>query len=104
MRAKRVDRNQPEIVKALRAYGCSVWHTHMMGEGFPDLIVGHRRSNLIGFLEIKDGKKPPSARELTPAQRIFFMEWDGFPMAVVTDVDGALRFARMLAFGDENGR
>jgi hypothetical protein len=70
-----------------------------MGEGFPDLIVGHRRSRRIGFMEIKDGLKPPSARKLTEPQERFWKEWDGFPMAVVTDVDGALRFARMLAFG-----
>jgi hypothetical protein len=101
MRAKRVDRNQPEIVKALRQYGCSVLHTHTMGEGFPDLIVGHRHSRRIGFVEIKDGKKPPSARKLTDPQEKFWTEWDGFPMAVVTDVDSALRFARMLAFEDE---
>jgi hypothetical protein len=101
MRAKRVDRNQPEIVKALRAYGCSVQHTHMMGEGFPDLIVGHRHSHRIGFMEIKDGEKVPSARKLKKTQEKFFAEWGGFPIGLVTDVDGALRFARMLAFGDD---
>ena len=101
MRAKRADRNQPEIVKALRQYGCSVLHTHTMGEGFPDLIVGHPHSRRIGFIEIKDGLKPPSARKLTKPQKLFWTEWAEFPMAVVTDVEGALRFARMLAFGDD---
>jgi hypothetical protein len=28
----------------------------------------------------------------------FWDEWRGCPMALVTDVEGALRFARMLTF------
>jgi hypothetical protein len=105
MRAARVDANQKKIVAALRGYGCSVTHLHQVGDGCPDLAIatppddrGRRR---IGFVEIKDGSKPPSARKLTEDQIKFWDEWKGAPMALVTDVDGALRFARLLAFEPE---
>lgn len=87
MRAARVDRNQAEIVKALRNIGCSVQHLHRCGEGVPDLLVGVRRRNFL--LECKDGKKPPSARELTPDQVDWHIEWRG-QVAVITSVDEAL--------------
>ena len=31
MRAAKADRNQPDIVRALREYGCSVLHLHTLG-------------------------------------------------------------------------
>jgi hypothetical protein len=105
VRAARVDANQTAVIKALRGYGCSVYPTHAVGAGFPDLVVGSppgpdgRRR--VGFVEVKDGSKPPSARKLTADQIEFWDEWAGCPMAIVTDVDGALRFARLLAFEPE---
>jgi pimeloyl-ACP methyl ester carboxylesterase len=105
MRAARVDGNQAAIVKALRGYGCSVLHMHQIGNGCPDLAIatppddkGLRR---IGFIEVKDGTKPPSARKLTADQVEFWDEWKGAPMALVTDEAGALRFARLLTFEAE---
>jgi hypothetical protein len=95
-RASRTDATQTAIVKALRGYGCSVTHLHAVGDGCPDLLVGiHKRTGLI---ECKDGAKSPSARMLTGDQLKWHKEWKGGPVAIVTDVDGALRFARMLAF------
>jgi len=38
-RAARTDENQVEIVKAFRAAGCDVLHTHQLGQGAPDLFV-----------------------------------------------------------------
>lgn len=40
MRAAKVDKNQPEIVEALRAEGAVVQHLHAVGVGCPDLLVG----------------------------------------------------------------
>jgi hypothetical protein len=101
-RAARTDAPQVEIVTALRGYGCSVLHTHTIGHGCPDLVVGgppgvdgRRR---MGFLEVKTGSNPPSRRKLQPDQIKFWDEWAGCPLGLVTDVEGALRFARMLAF------
>lgn len=99
MRAKKIDATQVAIVKALRDYGCSVTHLHEVGRGCPDLLVGiHGRT---GLLELKDGAKPPSARKRTPQQVTWWMEWKGGPVGLAIDVDSALRFARMLAFGEE---
>jgi hypothetical protein len=73
-----------------------------MGDGFPDLVVGsppnEKGMRRIGFVEVKDGAKPPSRRKLTADQIAFWDEWKGCPMALVMDVEGALRFARMLTF------
>jgi hypothetical protein len=104
MRAARVDANQKKIVAALRGYGCAVQHLHEVGRGCPDLVIGCRTRDgflRVGFVEIKDGSKPPSARKKTPDQIKWWDEWQGAPMALVTDVDGALRFARLLAFEPE---
>ena len=87
MSAARVDANQPEIVKALRGVGATVQHLHKVGQGCPDISVGWRGTNY--FLEIKDGSKPPSARELTPAQKDWHAGWKG-QVAVVCNADEAL--------------
>jgi hypothetical protein len=89
MSAKRVDANQKEIVAALRKVGASVAHTHMVGQGFPDLVCGYRGQDWL--FEIKDGSKPPSARKLTPAEHKFNLDWRGGQIHIVTSVDDALR-------------
>ncbi len=95
-RAARVDRNQAEIVDALRAMGCSVWII-----GLPlDLLVGVPGKDGAGttmLFEVKDGTKPPSGRKHTDLQAEFFKTWRGGPVATVTDVDSALRAARVAA-------
>ena len=85
--ANRVDRNQGEIVETLRACGAYV-RVVTMGDGIPDLLVGYNGYTLL--LEVKDGNKPPSARELTPAEAKFFKEWTGGMIAVVNSVEEAL--------------
>jgi hypothetical protein len=82
--AARADANQEEIVSALRAAGYVVWNIrHPV-----DLLVSYPGGWLP--LEIKDGSKPPSARKLTPDQQEFIRTALG-PVAVVTDVESALR-------------
>lgn len=88
-RAAKVDRNQAEIVEAMRLVGASVQHLHAVGEGCPDLLVGYRGKTIL--MEVKDGKKPPSARLLTEDQLAWHASWHGGPLAVVTDVESALR-------------
>lgn len=75
MRARRADANQPEIVKAFRSLGYTVQHTHTIGEGFVDIVVGKRGRNFL--VEIKDGSKPPSQRRLTPDEDRFHATWKG---------------------------
>lgn len=87
-RAAKTDRNQPEIVAALRKVGATVQSLAAVGDGVPDLLVGFRRATYL--LEIKDGKKPPSARELTPDQVAWHLSWCGGPCIVVNSVGEAL--------------
>ena len=86
-RAAKVDRNQSEIVQALRQIGCSVQPLHAVGAGCPDLAVGWQGRTFM--LEVKDGLAPPSERQLTPAQVEFHAAWRGH-VAVVTSVKSAL--------------
>jgi Holliday junction resolvase len=54
VRAARVDRNQREIVAALRKAGASVQHLHGVGKGCPDLLVGYMSRNYL--MEVKGPK------------------------------------------------
>ena len=85
--ARRVDENQGQIVSALRSCGAYV-RVISQGDGIPDLLVGYRGYTVL--MEVKDGNKPPSARELTPAEKKFFLEWPGGMLVVVNNVDEAL--------------
>ena len=46
-RRPRVDANQAEIVAALRAAHCSVQSLASLGDGAPDLLVGHAGANVL---------------------------------------------------------
>lgn len=87
-RAAKIDANQTEIVAALRKAGAFVQSLADCGKGVPDLLVGFRRNTYL--LELKDGKKPPSARELTPDQIKWHLAWNGGVLMVVNSVDEAL--------------
>jgi hypothetical protein len=89
MRAAKVDRNQAEIVAALRKAGAKVYISSSFGQGFPDLIVGYQGRFVL--LEVKDGSKPPSARKLTADQQKFHAEWTGLPLFVVSSIGEAFR-------------
>lgn len=86
-RAARTDANHREIVDALRKVGCVVHDTSALGGGFPDLVVKAAR---VLLMEVKDGKKPPSARRLTPEQEKFAAEWAGH-WVCVSSVDEAIK-------------
>ena len=83
---KRVDANQPAIVKALRQRGCSVLPIHTLGHGAPDLLVGFLTSTgrpLNLLLELKVGKAKP-----TPDEVEFALGWTG-PYALVNSIETA---------------
>ena len=86
-RAARIDANQDQIVSALRAAGAIV-RIVTQGNGLPDLLVGYRGHTIL--IEVKDGRKAPSARKLTEAEQKFFDEWRGGMLRVVESVDEAL--------------
>lgn len=87
-RAAKVDANQAEIVEALRSAGCSVQSLATVGKGCPDLLVGYNGMRLL--FELKDGKKPPSARKLTPDQEKWLGEWRGGGVWLITSIPEAL--------------
>jgi len=76
----RVDRNQADIVDALRRVGCSVQSLAAVGSGCPDLLVGRGGVNYL--FEVKDADKPPSARILTSDQREWHASWNGWAFVV----------------------
>lgn len=89
MRAKRVDRNQNEIVKALRSLGCSVFITSMVGKGFPDIVVGLRGNSYL--FELKNGKNAKSSQKLTQYEIKFKQYWKGH-YEIITSVDDVIDF------------
>lgn len=86
---KRTDRNHAEIIKALRKIqNISVFSTHEIGKGFPDIVVGYKGINYL--IEIKDGNKSPSARKLTDHELEFHLNWCG-QCAIVKNIDELLK-------------
>lgn len=85
--ARRVDDNQSDIVKALRACGAVV-RVVTQGDGIPDLLVGYRGYTIL--IEVKDGSKSPSHRKLTEAEQEFFDKWTGGMLVIVNSVEEAL--------------
>lgn len=94
-RAAKVDANQPEIVAALRRVGADVFSLAAVGDGIPDLLVGFRGQTFL--LEVKDGSKPPSARQLTPDQIHWHAAWRGGRCVVVNGVTEALAALGVIA-------
>jgi hypothetical protein len=90
--ARRIDDNHRSIVEALEKVGCLVLSLAAVGKGVPDLLV--LRAGRLFLLEIKDGSKVASRRELTPAQRSFRRLW---PVHVVLSPIDALRAVGLTA-------
>lgn len=96
--SNRVDANQNEIVKALRNIGASVQPLNAVKQGCPDLLVGYHGQNLL--LEVKDGRKPPSDRKLTPAEKEWFDSWRGVAYIVYSAVDAVTLVNKMTVVDD----
>ena len=91
--AKRTDANQSEIVKTFRSLGASVQIISDIGKGCPDLVVGLFGLNFL--IEVKDGKKIPSARKLTEHELTFFDTWKG-QVCVLKSVDEVVDFVKKV--------
>ena len=84
--AARVDKNQADIVEALRKAGAYVWII-----GLPvDLLCGFR-----GHTWLVEIKRDSKAR-LTPLQADFFENWSGSTLARIDGPDGALRMIGVI--------
>ena len=86
MRAAKIDRNQPEIVKALRDAGATVQILSTVGKGCPDLLVGYNEVNYLLEVKYEDGK-------LTPDQRVFHSQWNG-KLHIVRSPEEAIRIVK----------
>lgn len=91
-RAARRDNNERDIINALVAAGCLV-QSLSQGSGVPDLLVGVPSGRLV-LVEVKDGRKIPSARRLTDDEIAWHNKWAQFPVFVVSTVDEALKISR----------
>lgn len=80
MKAARTDANQSEIVKALRATGCSVVDLSSVGMGCPDIMVG--RNGVTVLMEIKTEKG-----KLNSIQVEWHKCWKGAAAIVRTPVE-----------------
>lgn len=87
--AKRIDDNQHEIVNIMRKLGASVLILSEMGKGCPDIAVGI--SGKTYLVEIKDGKKFPSAQRLTDKEKEFHDTWRGH-VCIIKSSEQAVEF------------
>lgn len=83
----RLDDNHAEIVDFLRSIpGVSVQSLASVAFGCPDLLIGYQDINYLA--EVKDGRKPPSKRRLTPAEVKWHEDWTG-QKAIIKSVEDA---------------
>lgn len=73
-RAARKDRNHAEVVKQFRKFGCSILDISQLHK-CADLVVSKNYKTVI--VEVKDGEKPESERQLTPGEEKFSDTWQG---------------------------
>ena len=84
--AAKVDKNQKEIVSALRLVGAYVWFI-----GLPvDLLVGYKGHTFL--VEVKNGPR----KRLTALQEDFFANWSGSTLARIDWPEAALRMIGVL--------
>lgn len=89
----KTDRNQPEIVAAMRSLGVSVQSMHKIGQGCPDLLCAIAGSTFL--VEVKDGEKIPSQQKLTPDQIEWHSKWRA-PVYIVNSVAQAADLVKKL--------
>lgn len=88
-RVAAVDRNQPEIVLALRKLGATVLIVAQLKNAF-DLLVGYKGK--LHIMEIKDGELIPSKRRLTDGEEKCKSGFKraGIPYHIVESIKDAL--------------
>jgi len=81
--AKKVDVNQPEIVKFLHQVGAWIQHYHKAWKRCPDLLVGWQKSRILMELKSTDKSK------MTGEQLVWHDNWKG-KVYIVRTVDEAM--------------
>lgn len=86
---RRTDANHKQILQLLkRIPNLSVFSTHILGKGFPDIVIGYKGINYL--VEIKDGNKVKSQKKLTEAETKFHEQWKGQIM-IAENIDEILK-------------
>lgn len=85
MRVRKADKNQPEIVAALREIGAEVTLIHTLGRGVPDILISYRGRWYVAEIKNLTGRgnrltpyeadwaarqQAPTLRLLSPAQAV----------------------------------
>ena len=91
-RASKVDANHGEIIAAFRKLGCSVLDISQL-KNCGDAVVA--TSYRTAIVEIKDGRKPPSARKLTAGEQKFRDEWKGL-YCVIESVEDVINLVKAM--------
>ena len=86
---KKVDKNQKDVVKALRDYGADVFLLHTVWGGIPDLLCAYNDQTIL--MEVKDGED----KKLTPQQITLFANWQGGPLYRVNSVQEAIEVLKL---------
>ncbi len=89
MRYPKVDKNQKDIVETLRECGMSVHTTHMVHNGFPDIVVGWCGYNFLLEIKSEGGK-------LTSDEKDFQEKWDGEYLVVFNERDAVHQIVRSV--------
>lgn len=92
MKRQRSDDNQSALVALYRGMGCEVevvsqWCSF-------DLIIGCQEVNEL--VEVKDGRKAPSKRNLTAAEQAFQDKWMGRPVVLVECEEDVIRHVNRM--------
>lgn len=85
-RHKRKDANHAEIVDFFRANGATVDDVSALPDLGYDIVIVYL--DIVAFVEIKDGDKPPSARKLTKSEQSAALR-HGEKFAVVENTEQA---------------
>jgi hypothetical protein len=88
--AKKVDKNQASVVKALRDNGADVHLLHMVGAGIPDLLVAYEGQTIL--MEVKDGPD----KKFTPDQIKFIAGWKGGHLYRVNSSEEAIEVLKSV--------
>ena len=91
------DKNEPEVVAALRAHGFLVWPIH--GQGVPDLLVWSGRGRRFHLVEVKNPatharRKGGSRRTEAQERRRRIWEHESAPVHEVTTGHAAVALIR----------
>ena len=89
--AKKIDKNQPQLIKELKAAmpEASVENLSAQGKGMTDILVGWKGLSIP--MEIKGDKG-----RLTQAQKDFFARYQGHAVVVRNSTEAAAEIARYV--------